>query len=146
MGRKKGPRFYGTTKSAAHHLAEIQDLLNDFEVHSYHVFRDPDALGFVVETGSGKVPFKLEPNIEGLRARFNEPGVPKPDTSVEATAWAQMRHMVEIMLEIVESGNASLPEVFGGFALTHEGITVGQAIEGGKAQLGPETTLMLEGS
>lgn len=145
MARKKGPKFYTTKVPASQSIAEIQELLAEFEVQSYHVFRAPLAVGFVVDTAGGPTPFKVQPNIEGLRKRFNQPGTPSPRLNVEAVAWRQTREQIELMLEVVESGAFTFAEIFGGLALTSHGDTVGQAIDAGHTQLGPSTHLMIEG-
>lgn len=146
MARKKGPRFYQTGQSPAKSIAEIQHLLSDFGVASYHVQQEdgqPVALAWVVEMAGGMVPFRFRPNVEGLRERFDRTGVRGPRESVEAVAWRQAQELIELKLEIVESGAATLAQEFAGYVLTDGGRTVADVIQTGEGRLADGETPLL---
>lgn len=119
--RTEGPRYYTTTKHPRQFVSEIMELLGEFGAKSFHIQQEDGevtAVAFVLDTPRGDLPFRMRPNVPGIRARFDEEGVSPPKHGVEAVAWAQLRHLVELQLEAVESDAVTVYEAFAGWALT----------------------------
>lgn len=147
MARKKGPKYYSTEQAAATSIGEIQQMLSEFGVQSYHVLQEggqPVAVAWVMDTPQGLLPFRFRPNIEGVEARFRESGTRSPRLTPRDVAWRQAQEMIELQLEIVESGAATFYDVFGGYALTSGGRTVSELIESGEGKLAPGESLLLQ--
>lgn len=145
MGRTKGPRGYETSKSANELAGQCQGLLADFGADSVHMKLEngtPVGIGFVIATPNGKIPFRLMPDIEGVRRRLEESSR-SGQASPEATAWFQVKQYLEALLELNESGMASATELLGGMAVTETGATVAEMIEERPGDLLQGGTLML---
>lgn len=131
MSRQKHPRMAWTDKSVGTFVAEITGLLTDFGAKSHAVLNTgghPSAIAFVLETDAGDRVFRLEPDVEGMRRRldqYNRSDFAAPET----VAWAQVRHLIEFQLEVIETNSLSAAQVFGGFALTSSDRTVAEVIE-----------------
>lgn len=143
--RTKGPRLYRTTKSAQRSIGEIMSLLSEFGADSFHVQQTggrPTAIAFVFH-GIG---FQLAPSLDGLERRLAASGT-VARAGVAAVAWAQLRNLLELQLEIVESGLMKPEAMFGGHALTSGGRTVGAMLEERTRELMPgEVPLLPRGS
>lgn len=145
MARKKGPRGYETSKSPAKLFGECQELLADFGAESVHAkYEDgtPVAIGFVLKTPNGTVPYRLEPDIEGVRRRMQESRSGKAGPG--AVAWFQTRQLLEALLEFNESGLASVTHLLAGMAISETGQTIGGLIEDRPGDLLRGETLLLE--
>ena len=137
--RKKGPRFYTTSKSASQSVGEVVALLSEFGADSYQVQNrngKPVSITFL----AGGIVFQLSPQIEGMRKRL-EQARSKADPA--AVAWAQLRHWTELQLEIIESGVLTTEQAFGGYALTSAGHTVADMLGERHAELMPGETRLL---
>lgn len=149
MARTKGPRFYTTSKKAAHFTRKTLELLGEFGAKSVHAeYQDGEvsAIAFVLETAAGDVAFRMRPNIPGIRRRLQEDGVAgRPKHGAEAVAWAQLHALIELQCEAVESELVTVAEAFAGWALTSTGRTVAQMIEERAGELMPGETMLLTG-
>lgn len=128
--RTKGPRYYTTSKKPSDFISEIFGLLTEFGARSFHVDAEGDgAVGFILEIHGRRIPFRMTPNLSGVRARLIEAGVEKQaDHGPEAVAWGQLRHLLELQLEAVHSGILTTEEALGGFAVLSTGETVAEAL------------------
>lgn len=149
MARTKGPRFYTTDRKASEFARETLELLGEFgakSVHAEYTDGDVSAIAFVLETGRGDVAFRMRPNVPGVRRRLQEDGVAsRPKHGAEAVAWAQLKTMVEMQCEAVESELVTVAEAFAGWALTSGGRTVAEMIEERAGELLPGETMLLTG-
>lgn len=139
--RKKGPRYYTTTKSAATSVAEIMALLMEFGADSFHVQqreKKPVGIAFV----AAGIAFQLAPQVEGVRRRLASMSGTKV-ADAEAVAWAQLRNWTELQLELIENGVLSAAQAFGGYALTSDNRTVAEMIEERHGELMPGETRLL---
>lgn len=146
MGRTKAPRGYTTSKSANELAGQCQGLLADFGADSVHMKLEegsPIGIGFVIPTPNGKVPFRIMPDLEGVRRRLDEASR-SGQASPAAVAWFQVHQYLEALLELNESGMASAVELLGGMAVTETGATVAQMIEERPGDLLRGSDLMLE--
>lgn len=139
--RKKGPRLYRTGKTASRSVAEIMALLAEFGAESFHVQQKdgkPVAIAFVFRG----VAFQMAPSLEGLERRLSASGV-RTRVDALAVAWAQLRNLLEMQLEVVENGAFTAETVFAGHALTSSGRTVGAMLEERQRELMPGEVLLL---
>jgi len=139
MSRQKGPRYYRARKPTSHYIQQAVALLQEYPevVASYHVLQSEEGvrmLAFNLRLPSGDVaPVQLRPEVEGVRERLARVDGDHADPAT--VAWAQLHALLELQLEAVASGAARASNVFGGSMLTSGDQTVGEAIEGGGADL-----------
>lgn len=139
--RKKGPRYYQVTKTAAQSVASIMTLLAEFGAESFHV-QQKDGQATAIAFVTRGVVFQLTPQLEGLRARMKKAGV-SARINAEAVAWAQIRNWVELQLELIENGVLSPTQAFGGYALTSTGRTVADMLDERHGELMPGESRLL---
>lgn len=144
MASKTPPRFYTSKKTAPDRVGEIMGLLAKYPaaIDSYHVLNEGGKVAAFAVSIQG-VGYRFQPQVEGVRRRMEEAGAIKPpNASPEAVAWAQMYTLVEMQLEAVANGVASVEEVFGGWAIVGD-RTVGQMIRDRRGELMPGENLLL---
>lgn len=129
-GKKKGPRGYRSGKSPRELAGECQELLADFGADSVHVrFEDgePAELAFVLDTPeAGKIPFRFEPDVEGVRRRLEDG--PSVKRGPETVAWFQTKQLLEATLEFNANGLASVTRLLAGMAVGSDGKSVGDLL------------------
>lgn len=144
--RTKAPRFYSTTKSAQKLVAEILSLLTEFGADSFHVQQkngEPVAIGFIIHG----IPFRYAPDFAGIERRLEKARKSgRIDRRIDPNpvAWHQIRTLLELQLEAVETGIASAETIFAGWALMSTGQTVGEMIAERNYELMPGATLLLQ--
>lgn len=111
MSSSPNPRFYTTSYSAERSVAEIQKRLAKYGARAHGVEYengDPERVYFVaVSEPVGEVPVRLEAPVEPLMKRTGW-----SREKALKVAWRQMLAYVEMMLEMVESGERPLHEAF----------------------------------
>lgn len=135
------PRFYTTVVPASKRIADLMGLFGKHAdlVDSYHVMNEGGRVAAFAVSIRG-VGYRFAPNVEGIRDRMVEAGLSlsaKGTAEPEAVAWAQLYTMIEMQLEAVATGVADVEEVFGGWALTSSGHTVGDMIRERRGELMP---------
>jgi len=101
--RGQGPRFYRTTKSAQKLVGEILTLLAEFGAESFHV-QQKDGKPSAIAFQHAGIVFQMEPDFAGLAARLaNSTRSDARSADARAVAWAQVRTLLEMQLEMVES-------------------------------------------
>lgn len=140
--RTQGPRYYTTKKRPSDFMSEIMGLLSEYDCGSYMVEQEggePSAVAFQLNG----LAYRIRPNVDGIRERFEADDIRPPAHGYKAVAWAQARHLLEMQLEAIESGAGRASEVLGGYVLTESGRTVGDMIEERTEELMPGERLML---
>lgn len=131
------PRFYTTTVPAAKRVGQLMELLGRHPdlIDSYHVINQGGQVSAFAVSIQG-VGYRFAPNIEGVRARMEE-ALDKKRAEPLDVAWAQLYTLLEMQLEAIASGVAEVEDVFGGWALTSGGHTVGDMIRERRGELMP---------
>lgn len=135
------PRFYTTKVSAAKRIGQLMELFGKHAglIDSYHVINEggkPSAFAVSIH-GVG---YRFAPQVEGVRQRMIDAGMNLDAASTaepEDVAWAQFYTLIEMQLEAVASGIAPVEDLFGGWALTTGGHTVGDMIRERRGELMP---------
>lgn len=129
----KAPRFYTTSVPASKRIAQLMELLGKHSdlIDSYHVVNKGGEVDAFAVSIAG-VGYRFAPNVDGVAARM-----PSGRAAPIDVAWAQLYTLLEMQLEAIASGVAEVEDVFGGWALTSAGHTVGDMIRERRSELMP---------
>jgi hypothetical protein len=120
---------YSTTIQAGKTVGEITSLLVQKKALSISTDYDEkgraSALTFIVRVGDNLIPFRMMPNIEGVRRKIRN-GDP---AQAERVAWRILLRWVEAQMAMVESTQAEMGQVFLPYAVKPDGNTVWRAFQ-----------------
>ncbi len=128
---------YTTEISAARTVGEIQNILARAGAASIRVDyqdKEPDAVIFMLMIGYAPVEFRVPSRWQGVHSilhRDDSPGMrPKFRTEVHArrVAWRIVKDWIEAQLALVESGQATLPQLFLPHAIRADGQTLYEVV------------------
>lgn len=132
MSKSKGNQIlnYTTTVEAGRTIGEITSLLVQKKALSINTDYDEKgratALTFVIRVGDNQIPFRMSPNVDGVRRKL-------PNTSdvarAERVAWRILLRWVEAQMAMVESTQAEMGQVFLPYAVKPDGNTVWQSFQ-----------------
>lgn len=120
---------YTTSVEAGRTAGEIVSLLVQKKAVSINTDYDEKgrakALTFVVKVADSLIPFRMEPNVEGvLRC------LPGNDLArAERVAWRILLRWVEAQMAMIESNQAELGQVFLPYAVNNNGETMWKAFQ-----------------
>lgn len=116
---------YRTRVAAQQTAAEIMHLLVGKRVSSINLdYREGriQAITFVAKVADAMIPFRLQPNIEGVYKRPEVRG--QGIEQAERVAWRIVLRWVEAQLAMVESNLAEIGQVFLPYAIQGDGETL----------------------
>lgn len=121
---------YTTDVPAGRTLGEIVGLLVAKKASSINTDYDEAgrarALTFVIRIGDNLIPFRMEPNVQGVLRKL-------PSSSdiarAERVAWRILLRWVEAQMAMVESTQAEMGQVFLPYAVKPSGETIWQAFQ-----------------
>jgi len=121
---------YTTTVAAGRTIGEITSLLVQKKAISINTEYDDkgkaQSLTFVIRVGDNLIPFRMKPNIEGVRRKLpNSSDLPR----AERVAWRILLRWVEAQMAMVESTQAEIGQVFLPYAVNNQGETFWQVFQ-----------------
>lgn len=132
MSKRKAGNIlnYATEVEASKTAGEILQLLAGKRVSSINLDYDDGrirAITFVAKVGDSMIPFRLEPNVDGVYARPEIRAKGRPQA--ERVAWRIVLRWVEAQLAMVESNLAEIGQVFLPYAVRGDGETLWHAFQ-----------------
>ena len=121
-------------------LGKIQGCLSSHGARKIMIDYDdagePSALIFVIEApGIGEAGFQLSANIDSILAAANKQKTKIDRKQAVRIAWRNIKDWVTAQMEIIETGQASMDEVFLPYLCVEKGFNIYQAIKAGKVLL-----------
>lgn len=124
-------RFYSTDVNARQTAGEIQDKLASSSARRIAVHYDgegrPEAIEFVLMFQGDPLPFRIEPDVEGMEKALNEdddtPGS-FDEFQARRVAWRIWKEWVNAILAFRDTRQAGLDKLLLGFGVTSDGRTV----------------------
>ncbi|MHB1134251.1 MAG: hypothetical protein ACYC4L_17925 [Chloroflexota bacterium] len=126
---------YSTKVPVARTAGEIQDLLARSGARcvmiDYDRERQPVAIGFVIQTPSGHVAYRLPANVAGVEAAlataYKKGEIERRFATHEQatrTAWRVIKVWLEAQLALIEAGMAELPQIMLPYSVVDDGRTL----------------------
>lgn len=124
-------RFYTTDVDAEKTAREIQQILATSDARRVAMDFDaegrPTALQFVLQLNNRPLPFRIEPDVEGMHKALNEDG-DTPGTfdidQARRVAWRIWKEWLNAVLAFRDTRQAQLDQLLLGFGVTQDGRTV----------------------
>ena len=121
---------YTTTVEAGRTIGEITMLLVQKKAVSINTEYDDkgkaQSLTFIIRVGENLIPFRMKPNVEGVRRKLPNP---YDYVRAERVAWRILLRWVEAQMAMVESTQAEMGQVFLPYAVNSQGETFWQAFQ-----------------
>lgn len=135
---------YTTEIDATKTVAQLQTILAKAGAASVRIDYEqgePVAVSFLLVLGGQPVPFRLPSNWEGTyRILRNDVAVPRrlrTEAQAKRVAWRVVKDWVEAQLAFVQSGQASLAQLFLPHAIRRDGRTFYEEVASNPALLLP---------
>ncbi len=119
---------YTTAIAAGKTIGEITKLLVNKKASCITTdYKDgrASALTFVIRIEDNMIPFRMTPNIEGVRMKIRNRDL----AQAERVAWRILLRWVEAQMAMVESAQAQMGQVFLPYAVAPSGETMWQAFQ-----------------
>lgn len=124
-------RFYTTDVEAAKTASEIQQKLAQSDARRVGMHYDaqgrPEAIEFALMIDGEPLPFRIEPDVEGMCTALNEdedtPGEFEEDQA-RRVAWRIWKEWLNAILAFRDTHQASLDQLLLGFGVAPDGRTV----------------------
>jgi len=124
-------RFYTTSVDAEKTAREMQEILAQSDARrvavDYNGDGQPTAVQFVLGLGGDPLPFRIEPDVEGMEKALNEdddtPGTFEPQQA-RRVAWRIWKEWLNSVLAFRKTRQARLDQLLLGFGVTDDGRTV----------------------
>jgi hypothetical protein len=124
-------RFYTTSVSAEKTAREMQKILAQSDARrvamDYDAQGRPTAIQFVLQLANQPLPFRIEPDIRGMKKALNEDEDTPGDFDIKQArrvAWRIWKEWMNSVLAFRKTRQAHLDQLLLGFGLTQDGRTV----------------------
>lgn len=97
---------------------------------------EPEGIAFAIEYQGNLLGFQLPAHIEGVKHVFTLQKVKADNEQAKRTAWRNIRDWILAQMAFVESGNATMEEIFLPFIRDGEGNTLYNTFQSGRLLLG----------
>ena len=124
-------RFYTTSVDAEKTAREMQQILAQSDARRVAMDFDaegrPTGLHFVLQLNGQPLPFRIEPDVQGMEKALNEdddtPGTFDADQA-RRVAWRIWKEWLNAVLAFRDTRQASVDQLLLGFGVTPDGRTV----------------------
>jgi hypothetical protein len=124
-------RFYTTDIEAEKTAREIQEILGSSGARrvamSYDADGHPTEVQFVLLVGKQPLPFRVEPDVDGMRKALNDDDDTPGNFETEQarrTAWRIWKEWINSVLAFQKTQQAGLDQLLLGFGVTEDGRSV----------------------
>lgn len=124
-------RFYTTTVDAEKTAREIQQNLAQSDARrvsmEYNAEGQPTSVQFVLQLDNQPLPFRIEPDVQGMRKALNEDDDTPGTFEIEharRVAWRIWKEWLNAILAFRDTRQAQLDQLLLGFGVTGDGRTV----------------------
>lgn len=137
-------RFYTTDVDASKTAGEIQQKLAESNARRvamhYNGEGRPEALKFVLMISGEPLPFRIEPDVVGMKKALNDDEDMPGDfdmAQARRVAWRIWKEWVNAILAFRDTHQASLDQLLLGFGVTSDGRTVHERLTEDRRLLEP---------
>lgn len=102
----------------------------------YNLQGEPEGLAFTIEFDRQVLGFQLPAHVDGVNEVFKKQKVRSDAEQAKRTAWRNIRDWVLAQMAFIESGNATIEEVFLPFLRNEYGVTLYDLFTNGNLLLG----------